>query len=59
LSISDDGCELSAPATRSGGMGLRIMQYRAKLIGAVLAIGAAKGTGITIVCALSNSREKN
>jgi len=37
-------------------MGLRIMQYRAKLIRAFLAI---EGTGTTVVCVLRNSREKN
>ena len=56
LSVTDDGCGLPAPAARSGGMGLRIMKYRAELIGAVLTIGAAKGAGTSVACALRNNR---
>jgi signal transduction histidine kinase len=48
LSSTDDGCGLPPPAARSGGMGLRIMRYRAKLIRAVLTIGAAKGAGTCV-----------
>ena len=55
LSITDDGCGLPAPAARSGGMGLRIMRYRAELIRAVLTIGAAKGAGTSVVCVLPNN----
>ena len=55
LSITDDGCGLPAPAARSGGMGLRIMRYRAELIRAVLTIGAAKGAGTSVVCVLRNN----
>ncbi len=55
LSITDDGCGLPAPAARSGGMGLRIMRYRAELIGGVLTIGPARGAGTSVTCVLRNS----
>lgn len=55
LSITDDGCGFPAPADRSGGMGLRIMQYRAEMIGAVLTI-AAKGGGTSVACVLKKKR---
>ena len=43
LSITDDGRGISASTSHSRGMGLRIMKYRAEMIGAVLTIGPAKG----------------
>ncbi|HEY5770386.1 MAG TPA: ATP-binding protein, partial [Terrimicrobium sp.] len=55
LTITDDGCGLPPPADRSGGMGLRIMRYRAELIGAVLTIEPAKGAGTFVKCVLRNS----
>jgi len=55
LSITDDGCGFPAPADRSGGMGLRIMQYRAEMIGAVLTI-AIKGGGTSVACVLKKKR---
>jgi signal transduction histidine kinase len=51
LSITDDGCGFPAPVDRSGGMGLRIMQYRAEMIGAELTI-AEKGGGTSVACVL-------
>jgi PAS domain S-box-containing protein len=57
LSITDDGCGFPASASRSGGMGLRIMKYRAEMIGAALTIGATKeGDGTSVVCVLRNNR---
>lgn len=51
LQIEDRGKGLPVPLPESRGMGLRIMQYRAGMIGASLAIqNNAKG-GTTIVCA--------
>lgn len=50
LSITDDGKGmLDANTTSTSGMGLRIMKYRARMIGAVLQIdsSATKGTRIT------------
>jgi two-component system CheB/CheR fusion protein len=52
LRIRDDGKGFPpAPVPgRSEGMGLRIMQYRAGVIGGTVAIQANKGRGTTIVC---------
>jgi signal transduction histidine kinase len=45
LTITNNGAPLPAEPGRSGGMGLRIMQYRAELIGATLRLGStADGT---------------
>jgi signal transduction histidine kinase len=38
LSIKDDGAGIANTAARGPGMGLKIMQYRASLIGAALCI---------------------
>ena len=55
LSIADDGRGISASTSQSRGMGLRIMKYRAEMIGAVLSIGSTKGGGTSVVCTLKNS----
>jgi signal transduction histidine kinase len=58
LAVRDDGSGVaSAPAEGTGGLGMRIMQYRANAIGAQLSV-AATGTGGTVVsCTLK--REEN
>ena len=58
LSITDDGCGFPAPADRSGGMGLRIMRYRAEMIGAVLTIEPVKGGGTSVACVLRKNGER-
>ncbi len=52
LEIRDDGAGLGPrPAGgAAGGMGLRIMQYRAAMIGARLRVGAGEHGGTTVVC---------
>ena len=52
LRISDDGCGLP-PFRRDGhGMGLRIMSYRAEVIGAKLSIEPRTGGGTVVNCLL-------
>jgi signal transduction histidine kinase len=56
LSVVDDGCGLSAKTKANPGIGLRIMQYRATMLGASLRVDRATATGGTIVtcdCKLS------
>jgi PAS domain S-box-containing protein len=51
LSIKDDG--LGFPATRPGshtGMGLRIMNYRAVMVGGSLKVQQNQGPGMTVTC---------
>lgn len=52
LAVEDNGIGLPATPGAGGGMGLRIMQYRADLIGAVLRIERPEGGGTRIVCTL-------
>jgi two-component system, LuxR family, sensor kinase FixL len=50
LVIEDHGKGLPTPLPESRGMGLRIMQYRAGIIGASLTIQNNPAGGVTIVC---------
>ena len=49
LEIKDDGRGLPAASVRHAGMGLHIMDYRARRIGGVLEIGG-NGNGTLVVC---------
>lgn len=51
LTVTDDGVGLPEKADQGPGMGLRIMRYRADLIGADLQIRPAPGKGTTVACA--------
>ncbi len=57
LSVSDNGVGMSAPAAPASGMGMRTMQYRAGIIGAVLLVQTKAGSGTRIVCFLPNKAE--
>jgi PAS domain S-box-containing protein len=50
LAINDDGSGLPARRRKSAGLGLRIMRYRAGLIGGSLAIQKGPAGGTTVVC---------
>jgi signal transduction histidine kinase len=53
LEVSDDGTGMAkSRATPRGGLGLGVMQHRASVIGAELAIGSKRGEGVTIRCTL-------
>jgi signal transduction histidine kinase len=55
LTVCDDGVGISeGPPPR--GMGLRIMSYRADMIGAALKVEPAEGGGTLVVCRLPNDR---
>lgn len=50
LCIRDDGCGFE-PASASGdGMGLKIMQYRAQMLGGDLAVRASPAGGVEVCC---------
>jgi two-component system CheB/CheR fusion protein len=56
IGIHDDGIGINKPKKEKGGMGLRIMNYRARTIGAVLEIKPAPERG-TIVCCTINEKK--
>jgi signal transduction histidine kinase len=50
MTVTDDGSGLSAKTLQNPGIGLQIMQYRARMIGATLSVaraGASRGTLVT------------
>jgi signal transduction histidine kinase len=53
LSVVDDGVGIEEAPTRSDGLGLRIMRYRSKLIGATLEVGPGPGGGTIVRCELA------
>ncbi len=59
LRVQDDGSGFDAGKPQSNGMGLRVMQYRARSIGAKLEIGSHPGQGTQIRCLvpLDNARK--
>ena len=52
LRVCDDGVGIAPAAGRPAGMGLRLMRYRAALIGADLTIMPAEGGGTVVLCVL-------
>ena len=56
LTVSDDGSGLASNAAKSRGLGLGVMQHRAKVIGADLTVTSKRGDGVTIHCRLPLAR---
>jgi signal transduction histidine kinase len=52
LKIKDDGVGFP-PNPKSKGMGLRVMQHRARMIGATISVRQPKEGGITVTCSIS------
>ncbi len=50
LSVRDTGCGFSLAETNQDGMGLRILRYRARVIGATLSLQSQPGSGTTVSC---------
>ena len=55
LTVTDDGTGLPENARNGIGMGLRIMAYRADLIGAAFNIALLPGRGTRVTCTLPNA----
>lgn len=53
LVIDDDGCGFSTASGNHHGMGLRIMKYRASMIGATLDVTSTIGQGTKVTCSLA------
>ena len=58
LRIEDDGCGLPAGGTAPKGLGLKIMSYRASVIGATFSIAPRQGGGTRITCDWKPSESK-
>jgi len=56
LGIWNGGAGFLAGASAKGGLGLRIMQYRAEMIGGTLKIVSANGEGTTVACTFKMNR---
>ncbi len=56
LSILDDGIGIK-DMTKVGGIGLRIMQYRARMIGASLRIESEQSGGVLVTCTFNLNKE--
>ena len=50
LTIHDDGVGFLLPTRNEEGMGLRILHYRARVIGATLNLHSQPGSGTTVTC---------
>jgi two-component system CheB/CheR fusion protein len=50
LTVRDDGKGMSSSVKVHGGMGIRIMQYRARVIGANLTLEGSPGSGTCVTC---------
>ncbi len=50
LTVKDDGIGLPSDAQAANGMGLRIMRYRAHMIGGTLSVRNDKGGGVIVSC---------
>ena len=58
LEVHDNGIGLPVDQDRSDGMGLRVMHYRAHMIGAQINVDSTPGKGTIITCTLSTINEK-
>ena len=59
LSICDNGTGFSHPAPKAEGMGLRIMRYRADIIGGDLTLASPPSGGTTVTCTLRKPLKSN
>jgi PAS domain S-box-containing protein len=57
LRVIDDGAGFSASSRNGAGLGLRIMHYRAELIGAQLEITPARPHGTIVTCSVAQQPE--
>ncbi|HVR34331.1 MAG TPA: ATP-binding protein, partial [Methylomirabilota bacterium] len=54
LAVNDQGIGIDARAGGRGGMGLRIMEYRAGMIGGSLAVQRCEQGGTSVVCTVGS-----
>jgi len=54
LTVEDDGCGLPKNTPKSGGIGLRVMNYRAGMIGATVNVGSGNQCGTIVRVVMPN-----
>lgn len=54
LTVEDDGCGLPKATGKPSGMGLRVMNYRASMIGATVSFAAGPACGTLVRCVMPN-----
>lgn len=54
LTVLDDGCGIRKQGGKPTGMGLRVMNYRAAMIGATVSVEPAPSCGTIVRCVMSN-----
>ena len=59
LTISDNGSGIQMPSPVNKGMGLQIMNYRAKMIGGALDVGQGKPHGTVVCCRFPIASEEH
>jgi two-component system CheB/CheR fusion protein len=50
MHVRDNGVGIQDPPAEGAGLGLRLMEYRASLIGGGLTVGPAEGGGTQVTC---------
>lgn len=58
LTVRDDGIGFEEPPKEKKGMGINLMRYRAKMIGASLEVHGLQGHGTTVTCILQLNHNK-
>jgi PAS domain S-box-containing protein len=58
LSVRDDGAGLPDNLERNQGLGMRLMQFRANLIGATISFGPAPGPGTLVTCSIAREKAR-
>lgn len=59
LTVQDDGCGFKTSGKNRGGMGVRIMKYRAEVIGAVLSLHSQEQRGTLVECLIHMTPPEN
>ena len=57
LSVKNDGRDFQKPSRTKNGLGLKIMEYRANLIGGVLDIRKGNKHGTVVICTVPNKTD--
>ena len=58
LRIENDGAKLPEPSANASGMGIQIMNYRARMIGGSLQVESGEDRGVTITCQFPLAKSK-